>query len=112
MIDGLDDTCPTSYRPEAMMATPSMLGPPGWIAKSMPFLLVEAHALGDHLADLVAPDDPAQLHVDARLALREGVDAEQAAGGESAGDEGRLQQTSATGVPEMGHGEFLWDAMR
>jgi hypothetical protein len=31
--EGLDDTWPTSYRPEATMATPSMFGPPAWMAK-------------------------------------------------------------------------------
>jgi hypothetical protein len=36
MLDGLLDTWPTSKRPDATIATPSMLGPPGWIAKSMP----------------------------------------------------------------------------
>ena len=29
--EGLDETWPISWRPEATMATPSMLGPPGWI---------------------------------------------------------------------------------
>ena len=33
--DGLDDTWPSSKRPDATTATPSMLGPPGWIWKSM-----------------------------------------------------------------------------
>ncbi|KAB7614074.1 HAD hydrolase-like protein [Verminephrobacter sp. Larva24] len=36
MIDGLDDTWPTSLRPDATTATPSMFGPPGWIVRFTP----------------------------------------------------------------------------
>src|SRR6218665_1463780 len=36
MIDGLDDTWPTSLRPDAATATPSMFGPPGWIVRFTP----------------------------------------------------------------------------
>ena len=34
--DGLDETWPRSKRPDATTATPSMLGPPGWISNSIP----------------------------------------------------------------------------
>ena len=34
--DGLDESWPTSNRPDATIATPSMLGPPGWICTSSP----------------------------------------------------------------------------
>ena len=37
--DGLDDTWPSSKRPDATTATPSMLGPPGWICEVDVFLL-------------------------------------------------------------------------
>ena len=36
LCEGLEEICPTSYRPAATTATPSMLGPPGWIFRSMP----------------------------------------------------------------------------
>ena len=38
MTDGLDETRPVWPRPDATMATPSILGPPGSILRSMPSL--------------------------------------------------------------------------
>ena len=48
------------------------------------FLVVVAQALGHHLADLVAADEPAQLQVDVRLVRGERVDRDDAARGRQA----------------------------
>jgi len=59
MSEGLDETWPISYRPEATMATPSMLDHQVEL-----FLFVVAEPLGADLADLIAAGEPADLHVD------------------------------------------------
>ena len=68
------------------MATPSMLGPPGWMCEVELLLLEVAEMLGRDLADLVVAGEPAELEVDRLgLGLGEAARRQQARGGKAGG---------------------------
>ena len=92
--------------PDATIATPSMLGPPGWIETSTPSCVVVAELLGDDFADLVAAGEPAQLQVDVRLVRGERVDRDDAACGcQAAGQQRGLEHLPALRI-EVRHDKF------
>ena len=90
------------------MATPSMLGPPGWIDEVDLLLLEVAEVLGRDLADLVVAGEPAELQVDGLgLGLGEAARGQEACGGEAGRRQLPLEQRTTSGLPtELAHGDF------
>ena len=68
-----------------------------------PFLLEVALLLGDDLADLVAADQPAELHVDLGLAGRACADRQQAAGAQQAAGRRGRQQPATISIQDVRH---------